>query len=200
MPDSWRFYRFDYAQYLELRPALRSATTPAAFAALADSPETDAITEAVESGEITIEAARHGWLIAVCCVGEGLLLEGGFPRLVAALGRRRGAEDAAERLAELAAGGKNLEAWLQPSFGLTGFLTPQETAALATDYARLTASGRLRSGKKRKTRRGGLVGFVRNFFRRLLDAGLPAEELAPLIGELLTEAARKGEGVAVVSG
>ena len=47
MEVRWRFYRFDYARYLELRPALRSATTPDAFAALADSPETQAIADAL---------------------------------------------------------------------------------------------------------------------------------------------------------
>ncbi len=201
MTDSWRFYRFDYARYLALRPALRSATTPAAFAALSDSLETDRITDAVQNDEITAQEARHGWLIAACCVGTPLEIGSGLARIVANLGRRRGAEDAAETLAELAAGGKNLEAWLLPSFGLVGFLTPEETQKLAADYALAAKSFRPRSvKKKRRVRRGGLLGFLRNFLRRLFASGLQTDELASVLGELLEEAAQDHAGIAVVSG
>ena len=206
MADSWRFYRFDYAQYLELCPALRSVNTPAEFAALVDSADVenlaaaDAIASAALNGEITIQEARHHWIMATCCAGQPLEAEGNFARLVAALGRRRGMEDAAETLAELAAGGKNLDSWLLPSFGLLGFLTPQETEKLAAECDRIPKSARLRSGKKRRGRRGGLFGFVRNFLRRLLNVNPQTDELLPLIHALLNEAAENGEGIAVVSG
>lgn len=200
MAETWRFYRFDYTQYLEIRPALRSVTTPAALAALSDSEVTDVIADAAQNGEITVQEARHDWLIAACCIGPPLTLDSAFTRFVAALGRRRGAEEAAETLTELAAGGKNIEAWLMPSFGLIGFLTPTETEKLAVNCAALSKLGRLRSGKKRKVRRGGLFGFVRNFLRRLFDAGPQTDELLPLINALLNEAARNGEGVAVANG
>ena len=200
MREAGRFYRFDYGRYLALRPALRSATTAEALAAIADDAETQAIAEAAQREEITLDEARHGWILATCCIGEGLPFDGAFARFVSVLGRKRGAEDAAETLCELAAGGKNMEGWLLPSYGLMGLLTPQETSALALAYAPLAKAGRLRTGKIRTARRGGLFGFVKTFFRRLFDSSPQMEEMVPLVAELLDEAARNGEGIAAVQG
>ena len=196
MSGGWHFYRFDYARYLALRPALRSASTPEAFAAIADTPETQAIVALLENEEISREEARHAWLQAVCCPGDAVPLDKGFPRFVAALGRRRGAEDAAQVLCDLAAGGKNIEAWLLPSYGLVGLLTPDETAALA-DYCRPLRGRRgVGSGKKRR-RHGGLIGAVSAFFRSLFDRSPQAEEMLPLLLEWVDEAVQRGEGIAV---
>ena len=196
MSGGWHFYRFDFARYLQLRPALRSASTPEAFAAIADAPETQSLAALLESEEISREEARHAWLRAVCCLGDALLLDTGFPRFVAALGRRRGAEDAAQILCDLAAGGKNIEAWLLPSYGLVGLLTPDETAALAAHCRPLRGKMGMRVGKRRR-RRGGLLGALSAFFRSLFDRSPRTEEMMPLLLELIDNAAERGEGIAV---
>jgi hypothetical protein len=198
MEVRWRFYRFDYARYLELRPALRSATTPVAFAALADGPETQAIVDALLENAISLTEARQTFVQVACCPGDPLPLDKGFPRLVGALARKRGAEDAAELLAEMAAGGKNLEAWLLPATDLIGFLTPEETARLHQSYAVLSRGG-LRMGQARRVRRGGLLGGMTGFLRNLFDRGLQTQEMLPLLGSLIEEAVENGEGIAVIA-
>jgi hypothetical protein len=194
----WRLYRFDYTRYLELRPSLRSATTPAAFAAIADSPETCAIADALFEDEITLTDARRAFIETACCVGEPLVLDRNFARFVSAIGHRRGAEDAAELLSELLAGSKNLEPWMLPAVGLIGFLTPQETTLLSRSYAVVARRGRLgRRGKRR--RRGGLLGVCVGFLRRLFDRDLPDDEMLLLLGDQIAEAEERGEGLAVVA-
>jgi hypothetical protein len=198
MEVRWRFYRFDYRRYLELRPALRAATTPEAFAALADSPETQAIVDALLEDAISLAEARQAFVQAACCPGDPLPLDSGFPRFVGALARRRGAEEAAELLTEMAAGGKNLEAWLLPAAGLIGFLTPEETARLYRSYAVLSRRG-LGMGQAGRARRGGLLGGVTGFLRSLFDRGPQMQEMLPLLGSLIEEAVENGEGLAAVA-
>jgi hypothetical protein len=197
MEVRWRFYRFAYMRYLELRPALRSATTPDAFAALADSPETQAIVDALLENAISLTEARQAFVQATCCPGDALPLDSGFPRFVGALARKRGAEDAAELLTEMAAGGKNLEAWLLPAAGLIGFLTPEETMRLYQSYAVLSR-GSL-AGQARRVRRGGLLGGMTGFLRILFDRGPQMQEMLPLLGSLIEEAVENGEGIAVIA-
>src|SRR4051812_32303171 len=110
MEDCWQFYRFDYIRYQTLRPALRSATTPAAFAVLAEDPETEAITNALMDGTISLHEARSAFVQAVCCLGDPLNLDSGLPRSITALARWRETEDAADILAELLTSRKNMEA------------------------------------------------------------------------------------------
>ncbi|HZO91374.1 MAG TPA: hypothetical protein VFB38_23830 [Chthonomonadaceae bacterium] len=201
MAVCWYFYRFDYARYLALRPALRSATQPAAFAAIAEGAETEAIVTSLEEGTLTLSEARNAFVQAVCCLGDPLILERGLPRFVAALRRRRGAEDAAELLGELLTGGKNMETWLLPASGLIGFLTPEETQMLRNYYATVPRRGSLRWGtaRRRGVRRGGLVGACVGFVARLFDRGPQLEEMLPLLGDLIEEAANASEGLAVVA-
>lgn len=183
----------------ELRPALRSATTPAAFAAIADTPETGALAEALIDNEITFAEARRAFVETACCVGDPLLLDSHFARFVSELGRHRGAEEASELLAELLAGSKNLEPWLRDSSGFGGILTPEETLSLARSYSVVTKRGRIGKRGKKRRRRGGLVGAVTDFIRRLFDRRPLDEEIVRLLGELIAEAQDNGEGVAVLT-
>ncbi len=204
MEVGWYFYRFDYARYLELRPALRSSTTPAAFAALAEDPETAALAEALHEETITVSEARKAFVQAACCLGDPLQLESGLPRFITALARRPGKEDAAELLGEMLAGGKHLEDWLLPATGLSGFLTPDETHALQQSYRALPPRRRPKRQadsptKRRSRRRGGLVGLCVGFVARLFDRGPQPDDIYHLLGELIDEAARNGEGLAVVA-
>jgi hypothetical protein len=201
MEAGWYFYRFDYGRYLALRPALRSATTPAAFGALAVGQETEELATALLADEITLPEARNAFIQAVCCVGDPLNLDAGLSRFVTALGRRSGSEDAAELLGEMLTGGRNMEAWLLPASGLAGFLTPEETQALLLSYRARPSRGRLRrtTGQGKRRRRGGLVGVCVGFVSRLLDRGPQWDDMYHLLGNLIEEAARHGEGIAVVA-
>src|SRR5437879_4486361 len=127
MSACWYFYRFDYARYLALRPTLRAAVSPASFECLADDRETETIVEAVENREMSLLEAKQAIVQELCCRGEPIPFQKGFPCFVAALGRNYEVEEGTELLAQILAGGKNLEAWLLPAGGLNGFLTPEET-------------------------------------------------------------------------
>src|SRR5205085_10873083 len=94
-----------------LRPLLRAATVPDAFLTLADGPEGEAIAAGVSEGTMTLEEARNAVVLMVCCPGDPLPVDTSFPRFLAALARRRGAEHAAETLSSLVGGGKAVEPW-----------------------------------------------------------------------------------------
>src|SRR5436853_6049754 len=79
---TWNLYRFDYLRYVDVRPRLRSAKEPAAFASLADQPETDAIVEALIEGDIDPTSARQAFLITLCCIAEPLPCPKEFPRVL----------------------------------------------------------------------------------------------------------------------
>lgn len=204
MQANWQFYRFDYAKYQLLRPLLRAATMPEAFAALAEGPQGDAIAEAVAEGTLTLECARNVLVSTLCCLDDPLPVDASFPRFLAALGRRRGAEDAAEMLGALISGGRPVEVWLRDPQGLIGWLTPEETEALYISYTSLLgANGRNRRsigsiGRGRaRVRRGGLIGVLVCFVRNLFDAGLPPDDLMLLLGRQLQEAKAHNQGLAV---
>lgn len=202
MGGCWYFYRFDYARYTEMRPTLRAATSPTTFATLAVGAETQAIVDALMEGEMSLLSARQAFVQAVCCLGEPLLFDRGLPRFVAVLARRRGAEDAAELLGEMLAGGKNLEPWLMPPAGLLGFLKPEETLELQRSYATLSRKGRLgvaKGAQPRRRRRGGLIGRLLGFGRRLFNSDPEADEMLLPLAELIAEAVTNGEGIAVVA-
>lgn len=192
MEASWHFYRFDYERYLALRPALRSATTPAAFAALAQEAAAQAVVEALSDNAVTLPEARQLFVQAVCCLGDPLILDRGFPRFVGTLARYPGAEDAAQLLGEILAGKKNMEPWLLPATGLIGFLKPEETVMLHDSYRAFA--------RRVRFRRGGLLGAATNFFRRLLDRAPREDEILRPLGERIKEAAERNEGLAVISG
>src|SRR5690242_18076949 len=121
MEVCWYFYRFDYSRYLTLRPALRAAAVPPSLAAIAQDPEMEAAVEALMEGAITIKEARETFVRALCCLGDPLVFDKGFPRVLAALRRHPGSEEAAEILGGMVAGGKNMEPWFYPAPGLAGF-------------------------------------------------------------------------------
>ena len=202
MQARWNVYCFDYARYLELRPRLRSAATADAFAALAEGPEGDAIAQAVLEQTLTLEEARNALVTALCCVGDPLPLDATFPRFLAALARRNGAEDAAEALGALVSGGKPVEAWLTAPDGIIGCLTPDETATLYRSYVPLTSRrGRsmARVGRTggRRVRRGGLVGALVSFVRHLFNSGPQPDDVLRLLGQLLEDAHKQNYGLAV---
>ena len=203
MTVSWKFYRFDYGRYLELRPELRTAEDPAEFAALSETDVTDAVVDALTNdlGEIEPEYARNVFVQTLCCVGEPLPLDPGLLRIVARLAHTRGTEDLGEQLEALLGGSVNLEPWLMPTrnlpMALLGFLTPQETQTLHGTCAEVFRTG----GKSRKRRRrGGLINRAGEFVRQLLALELKPEESLALLGELIAEAAERNEGIAVTPG
>ena len=196
---TWNLYRFDYLRYVEMRPILRAAKEPAAFASLADQPETDAIVEALIEGDIDAVGARQAFLIASCCIGESLPCPSDFPRILRRLRRDIKTEAGIELLSDAIAGARNMDTWLLPKGQLAGFLTPVETEAVLDAY-RLAKTRRSpgRPPKRTRARRGGLLPGIATFLRRLFDRGLAADELYRLLGELLEEAVDNDEGIAVV--
>jgi hypothetical protein len=196
----WNLYRFDYSRYVQARPHLRKAQDPAAFAALAEGPETDALVEALIEGDVDIVAARHAFLIAYCCVGEPLPCTRRFPRILKQLRQDVRTEAGTEMLADAFAAGKNLESWLLPDAELVGFLTPPEAKVVLDAYRLAETRQRLtRQSRSRRIRRGGLLQVFSTFFRRLFDRGLAADETYRLLGELLEDAVGNDQGIAVVS-
>src|SRR5579871_5139557 len=199
MDVRWYCYRFDYAEYVRIRPALRAATTPAALEALAQGPEVDAIVETFMAAEISLSEARAAMVQALCCRGEPLPFDPGLPRIIAMLERADGMEEGASLLTGMLSGGRNMEPWLQPSSGLAGFLTPQETSALYVAF--VSWRGRTyRRGRQPGNRRvKGLMRGVFGFVRHLLNAGPQPDETLRLMGQLLDDAARHDCGIAAVA-
>jgi hypothetical protein len=195
----WYCYRFDHDFFLRLRPPLRAATTPAALIALAEGPEVTAIADALEDGETTLTQARTALIQATCCLGEPLPFDRGLPRTLARLARTEGMEDAALLLTEMLSAGRNMEPWLQPSSGIVGFLTPQESSAV---YVSFIAWCSRRSGARRtnsQTRKGGLLPGCAGLIRQLLNGGPDPEDTLRLLGQLLDDAAHHRAGIAAVA-
>ena len=199
MDVCWYCYRFDYDRFLRLRPSLRATTTPAGLAALADGPEVDAIVDALEEGETTLTQARAALIQALCCQGEPLAFDRGLSRTLAHMARVDGMEDAAHLLTEMLSGGKNLEPWLQPSSGITGFLTPRESSGVYVAYVGWrTRKTDARSAFWRPRKRGFLASGAA-LVRHLLNSGPEPEDTLRLLGQLLDDAARHQAGIAAVS-
>ena len=200
MSLSWKFYRFDYSRYLELRPELRAADNPDAFMALSENPLTETIVDALNAEEIDPGSACNAFVQTLCCLGEPLPLDPGLLRIVARLAHARGTEDLGEQLETLLGGSVNLEPWLNPAVALPitllGFLTPQQTQTLHATYGEIFRTG----GKgRKKRRRGGLVGKAGEFWRQLLALELKPEESLGLLGELIAAASERNEGIAVTT-
>lgn len=200
MNPVWNLYRFDHYRFVQVRPQLRSAADPAAFAALAEGPETDAIVEALIEGDVDIAGARQDVLIALCCVGEPLPCPKRFPRILQRMRHDVRTEEGTEMLTDAIAGARNLDTWLRPPGKLAGFLTPDETSAVYQAYWTADSRGRPPHRKTdRPMRRGGLLSAIATFFRRLFDRGLATDEVYRLLGELLEEAVANGQGIAVIT-
>lgn len=199
MAVMWNLYRFDYVRYVALRRYLRTAADAAEFAGLAEGPETEAIVEALVEGEIDVLGARQAFVVAQCCIGEPLPCPQRFPRIVKRLRRDVRAELGAEILIEAVLGSRDVESWLGRSGKLTGFLNPDETAAVLDAYR--FVGKRLRAEKAGNTA-GMLIRHLFHnavtFVRRLFDRGLAADEVYRLLGELLEAAVAEGHGIAVV--
>ncbi len=200
MSHSWKFYRFDYSRYLEVRPELRAATDPDDFTALSENPVTASVVEALNFGEIEPKAARNAFVQTLCCLDDPLPLDPGLLRIVVRLAKARGTEDLGELLEALLGGGMNLEPWMVPvttlPIALLGFLTPDQVLALHQDYGDVFRTGV--KGRKRR-RQGGLIGKAGAFLRQLLVLELKPEESLGLLGELIADAAAGGEGIAVTT-
>ncbi len=200
MDAVWNLYRFNHYRFVQIRPLLRSAADPAAFAALAEGPETEAIVEALIEGELDIVGARQDISITLCCVGEPLPCPRHFPRILQQMRDDVRTEEGTEMLSDAIAGARNLESWLRPPGKLAGLLTPDETKTVYEAY--WTAEGRRRLPRRKRAkpvRRGGLLVAIDTFFRRLFDRGLAAHEVYRLLGQLLEEAVENGQGIAVVT-
>ncbi|HLJ57587.1 MAG TPA: hypothetical protein VKT77_21300 [Chthonomonadaceae bacterium] len=196
MDAYWNLYRFDYSRFVMLLPSVRSALDPTAFASLSDSQETDAIVEALVEGDIEVVPARHDLVISLCCIGEPLPCPRQFLKILQKMRSNPRSEAGMDILADAFAAGRNLEAALRPPGRLAGLLTPAETADVYASYWKGGARGLPQ--RRPRIRRGGLVGAIGGFFRRLFDRGLAEDELRRLLGDLLEEAVENGEGMAVV--
>lgn len=199
MEVAWYVYRFDYARFLEVRPALRIAVTPDDFAALVRSAEDEAVLDAVVEGDLSVYQARQAFLHADCCLGEPLNIDRSFAREVMTMTRRRGAEDAGEMLSELLGGGKNMERWLGEPELLLGFLTPDQTSTL------LSALGRIvrRSGQSARSGRSAVlrpIAAAGAFLRLLLDRQMRSEDTLQLLAAAADAALERGTGIAVIAG
>src|ERR1041385_7903025 len=104
MTACWYFHRFDYTRYLALRPKLRAAVAPAAFESLADSLEIETIVEALENRELSLLEAKQACVQELCCRGEPIPFQKGFPSFIASLSRSREVEEGTELLSQMLAG------------------------------------------------------------------------------------------------
>ncbi len=195
----WRLYRFDFEEYLELRPALSRADTREALANLADSEELDSVISALFNEEIELSEARQAIVLARCCRGEPILFSKKFLRLVTKLSRNPDLEEGAERIGEALAGGKNLEPWLEPSSELLSLLTPAEIKRLDVEMPLLLEACGATRRNKRGLRLRGILPAAGSFFSRLFDREPSAEEMLSLFGEMAEYASSRGEGIVVVA-
>jgi hypothetical protein len=197
MPAAWLLTRFDYALFVEMRPAIRAAHSPSVFARLAMNAETEAIAAAIEDGTLPIEVARPAFIVAACSVGEPLIFENGLHRLVTEISRRPGGADAGEILNSLFAGGDNMEPWLEPGSGLLGYLRPEEVERLYGEYLRAVPTTRRGLRAISRRRRGAVYSFAR-LLARLMDRSPTWHEMLLPLGNFIADAARQGFAIAVV--
>lgn len=203
MAICWYFYRFDYAAYTVFRPALRSATTPAAFATLADCPDTLEIVEELLHRDITVETAKHKFVLAKCLLGDPMPIDTSFARFVAGLARRKGFEDAADVLSELIEGGKNRETWLAGDSGISGYLKPEELVLLECLHDGVPKRNRLGATgspeRRRAAQRGGILGAGANFARQLIVPLSAEDDMLIELCELLNASNAHHDGIIVIS-
>ena len=216
MQPCWYLYGFDYERYLELRPRLRSAGTMQALLVLAeglpdrfDSEILESLCAAMAADGFSLTGAKNALLVELCCAGEALPLDESFAGLAAMLARRKGSEEAGERLLALLAEQHNVEDWFRvgaDESGLRGFLTPDEMHELRARLVPLLARPNPLSAPRRKRRRGGLVGWLRrpltacrDFGRSLLNLGPLPDETLLLLDDLLNETARHHRGLVLVA-
>ena len=193
----WSFYLFNYEHYLEILPILRKAESGEDLRPLCLERANEFIEEDIENQFLSISEARAEILVTQCCIGEPLALDRSFVRFASAHAEEDN-DAGIQLLGELLSGGKNMDPCLLPASRLMGFLTPDETLVLYTTCVP-TANPNRRSGRRKKRRRiGGVVGACIRFVRLLLDREPHGEELFALLLELLAEAVRRGDGIAVL--
>lgn len=199
LPDHFLLCRFDYARYVELCPKLRIATLPDHFEEFCTTPELQESLFSFEEGLILPEILRQEIVRAECCLHEPLELDSAFPRFIRELAQRPKTGEAALLLSELLAGQRHLETWLRADGRLRGILTPDDTRSLATSLSLLVQRGYMGSRTGRKRRRGGLMGRIGSFLRGLFALSPSDEELLLLLDDLLRDATRNGEGLALLA-
>ncbi len=182
---------------MELRPLLRAAVLPADFEDYCKTFDLEATLIALEDEQATLETLRQEIVRTECCLEMPLVLDAAFPRFVRELAQRPHTDLAALLLSELIAGNKNIENWFRADAGLLGILTPEETHTLAANLRNLFQRGFLGSRRGRKRRRGGLVGVIKGFLSGLFALSPSDEEILFLLDDLLRDATRNGEGLAL---
>lgn len=201
--SGWYFSRFDYLTFLDLREKLQHGAAPELLRELASNAESREIVQAVTEDGLPIAEACTGFVQAVCCVGDTLYLDRGLARFTALLARQPGAEEAADLLAALALGRKNVEPWFATPTGTMGFLNPEEAAILGQALFPLVRQGALRVGfggyDRQHPRQPGMRVALSSILRHLFHVRPREDEMLRMLGDLLREANRRGEGIAAIA-
>ena len=193
MATIWQLYRFDYEEYLQLKPVLSRANSTEDLLEIAETQNLIAIANALEDNEIEIEEARQAFVLARCCLGEATIFDRSFLRLITKLRRDLDTEDVADLLGEALAGGKNFEWWLGSPGELLSFLTPNETLRLQKSFPAEN------DHKNRNRRSGGPFQPATRLLRRLFDLPPSFAEMMASLTDLVCYAAARQEGIVFIS-
>ena len=199
MAITWHLYRFDYEEYLQLKPLLSVANSSESLDAIAITQNLKAVTDALINEEIDIAEARQAIVLSKCCLGEPIHLDRAFLRYLTKLRRDHNTEESAEIIGEALAGGANLESWLQPPGELLSFLTPHETKRLNQSLPNQNQSSSGDGSAPRKKANSSAFSSFTSILKRMFDFAPSSEEAFDLFSDLIEIASERNEGIVFVS-
>lgn len=198
MSVCWNLYRFDYKQFLTIRPDIRKASTPETFAATANTSALRKIAKLLEEGSINLGEAKEAYIQEVCCVDEPVALYCSFPRILSFLCRRSETEEFAEQFGEMLNGLNQLETWLLPANELVAILPPEGVKYLQKVSANMRDGGGITYDPSASAKGQQLINDIDAAYRQVLDKDAKAEDTLSQIIQLIDEACSLEEGLLVV--
>ncbi len=187
MTGRWSLHLFDWEKYDRLAPLLREAVATDLFSDIGDE-EADSLLEDI-SEDAAPEEICNALIMELCVAAESATFDSGLPEIILWLRRQRSAEDAADTLAALISGGRNIEPWLACDEGLVGLLTREETQDVGQALDSFYNS--CKPAEKSPTLFAGAM-------TRLFSTTNPADENIQDLLEIVREASERGSGLAAI--
>ena len=171
--SQWIFSAFDWQQFQELESRIGSVRDVSDFEGV-DIEGLDGFLEEFVEGT-NPQVICNALVNQFCCSGSHVaVIESGMPAVIKYVAKMKDSEDVEMVMAELVAGGKNIEKWFKTEAGLVGLLTVSETRMLA-DFL---LSRMAEEPPKEKS----LLGAVGSFLSRTDVRRSDLEDLVEILG------------------
>ena len=182
MSGRWSFFPFDWEQFRQIRPRLKTACNTRDFTGI-DWPEALDLFEHAEES-MRAEEIGNALVAALCGGGEPLFIEGGLPATILKLRKLPGGEEPGDMLAELISANSGIEDWFRSPDGLVGLLSVPATEELFRHLERFRQEEDDRPAR-------GLSSIARK-----LAVSEPARDPLQSLIRLAEESADRGFGIA----